>query len=227
MRLLDGRLVVEAVDLVEVDVIHAEPPQRRVDAVEEMLARQALVVRTVAHRQADLRGDDDLVALRELLQRAPGDLFADAARVHVRGVEEVDAALERAFDERPARRFVERPRMPLRRSVRHHAEADAGDFEPCRTESDVIHRVKSLQRSVGAVLLASWLASATAYHEDTEKDARSARGRDDLRDFVTSWFIREQISRPPARACRCARSNPSRGARPPLSAAETSRESLA
>src|SRR5262249_38087855 len=89
-----------------------------------------------------LRGDDDLVALRVFPQRTAGDLFADAARVHVRRVEEVDAAFDRAFDEGLAGGLVERPRMPLRRSVGHHAETDAGDFQACRTDPDVFHRQK-------------------------------------------------------------------------------------
>ena len=81
----------------------------------------------------------DLVALREVLQRAADDLLADAARVHVGGVEEVDAVLEGALDERPAGRLVQHPRPPRRRAVGHGAEAEPRDLQPRRAETDVVH----------------------------------------------------------------------------------------
>ena len=56
-------------------------------------------------------------------QGAAGDLLADAERVHVGGVEEVDAGLERAAKERLRRGLVEDPRPPLGRAVAHAAEA--------------------------------------------------------------------------------------------------------
>ena len=58
-------------------------------------------------------------------KRATDDLLARPERVHVRGVEEVDAELERPGDERPARLFVERPRMVAasRLAVAHASEA--------------------------------------------------------------------------------------------------------
>ena len=45
-----GVVVVPAVDLVEVDVIGAEPPQAGVDLGHDRLARQALAVGVLAHR---------------------------------------------------------------------------------------------------------------------------------------------------------------------------------
>ena len=70
-RLLDRGGGVHAVDLVEVDVVGAEPAQAVVDLGEDRLARQAGAVGSGAHRVADLRGDDDVVAVGEVL-RAPG-----------------------------------------------------------------------------------------------------------------------------------------------------------
>ena len=49
-RLLDRRRRVEAVDLVEVDIVHAEPAERIVDRVHDVLARQAALVGVLAHR---------------------------------------------------------------------------------------------------------------------------------------------------------------------------------
>ena len=50
-RLLERRLVVVAVRLVEVDVVGAQPPQRAVDRLQDVLARQAAVV-GARHRSA-------------------------------------------------------------------------------------------------------------------------------------------------------------------------------
>ena len=101
-RLLDRRVVVQAVDLVEIDVVHAEPAQAVVDLGHDRLARQAGAVRAGAHPAIDLGGDDDLVAAGEVLDRAAEDLLAVAERIAVRGVEEIDAGFERLLDERAA-----------------------------------------------------------------------------------------------------------------------------
>jgi hypothetical protein len=61
-RLLERRLVVVAVGLVEVDVVQAEAPQRGVDALPDVLAREADLVGTVAHRPVDLGEDLQPVA---------------------------------------------------------------------------------------------------------------------------------------------------------------------
>ena len=71
-RLLDRRIIVEAVDLIEIDIVDAEPGQAAVDAIHDVLARQAAVVDVGAHRHVDLGGDDHLVALGELLERLAG-----------------------------------------------------------------------------------------------------------------------------------------------------------
>ncbi len=146
-RLLDRRLVVPAMDLVEVDVIRAEPPQAGVDLDHDGLARKALAVGVRAHRVVDLGRDHDLVPSGEVAQGAADDLLARAVGIGVGGVEEVDAELEGSFDERPALFFVERPgmRASLRHPVAHAAEADARDLEAGLSEIDVFHQVVSCQ----------------------------------------------------------------------------------
>ena len=94
-RLLDRRVVVPAVDLVQVDVVGAEPAQAGVDLGHDRLARQPGAVRARAHPAVDLGGDHDFVAPREVGQRTADDLLAGAVRVDVGGVEEVDAQVER------------------------------------------------------------------------------------------------------------------------------------
>src|SRR4029077_14751301 len=98
------------------------------------------LVGAVAERIERLRGDDHLVAAGQLVERPPDNLFADAARVHVGGVEEVDAVLERADEERAAGGLVEDPRPPLRRAIGHRPETDARDLQARATEPNVIHR---------------------------------------------------------------------------------------
>ncbi len=75
-RLLDRHGVVEAMDLIEVDGLDAEPPQAALARLHDVLARQALPVRRVAHRPEHLRRDDDLVEIRHRPKRAPGHFFA-------------------------------------------------------------------------------------------------------------------------------------------------------
>ena len=99
-------------DLVEVDVVGAEPAQAGVDLGHDRLARQAARRSGPSRiRPMHLGGDTTSSRLGEILQRAADDLLARAVGIDVGGVEEVDAELERALDERPALLLVERPRM--------------------------------------------------------------------------------------------------------------------
>ena len=61
-RLLDRRVRVPAVDLVEVDVVGAQPAQRGVDRGQDVLAGQAAVVRAVRHGVEDLGREHVVVA---------------------------------------------------------------------------------------------------------------------------------------------------------------------
>src|SRR5688572_9953686 len=105
-----------------------------------MLARQAAIVRRAAHRKVRLGPDHDIVALREVANRAAQDLLRLAERVHVGDVEEVDALLERALDEWTALLFGEDPGAPCRVAVSHDAETDARNLDAGASEIDVLHR---------------------------------------------------------------------------------------
>src|SRR5882724_7913580 len=106
-----------------------------------MLAREPALVGIAAHRVEELGGDDHTVARRELLESAAGDLLADAERVHVGGIEEVDAELDGAPEERAALLFFEDPLAPFLRPVGHAAETDAGDLEAGGAEANVFHEL--------------------------------------------------------------------------------------
>jgi hypothetical protein len=74
--LIKRRVPVGEVHLVQVDVVGAEPPQRRVDGVEDVLAGQAAVPWPVAGDAVALGGDH--VALALAAQPAADDLLRSA-----------------------------------------------------------------------------------------------------------------------------------------------------
>src|SRR6185437_10671886 len=97
-------------NLIQIDVIGSKPAQAVIDGVVNMFARETALVRIVSHGMEDFGRDDDTVALRcEITQSAAEDLFAHSQRVHVGGIEEVDAKFQRALNERPALIFLQDP----------------------------------------------------------------------------------------------------------------------
>ncbi len=82
--------------------------------------------------------------------RRPGGDLARAAGVDVGRVEERDAALDRAPDDRLGGGFVEHPRTVGVVAVAHHPEAHAGDVQPGPAEADLVHQKSSLQEKSGA-----------------------------------------------------------------------------
>ena len=77
-RFLNRRVIVPAMDLVEVDVIGAESLQAGVDLSHDRLARQAGAIRAGAHPAIDLGGDHDLLAAGKILDCPAEDFFAAA-----------------------------------------------------------------------------------------------------------------------------------------------------
>ena len=96
-RLVERRLEVVAVALIEVDVVGAQARERCVDLLEDLFARQSVVVGV--HREVQLRREDVRVAGARG-QHLPEELLRAAGRVHVRGVDEVDADIEGRSDAR-------------------------------------------------------------------------------------------------------------------------------
>src|SRR5581483_7315113 len=123
--------VVPAMDLVQVHVIHAQPLQAGIDLLHDGFARQSSLVWAFAPVKVNLGGDDQFVALTEIANRAPDDLFAAAVGVSVRSVQEIDAALDRVANDGTALLLVERPGMrpSFGHSERHASQANAGHLE--------------------------------------------------------------------------------------------------
>jgi len=86
----------------------------------------------------DLRRDDEMVPA-DLLDRLPDDLLGMALPVHLRGVDEVHAALHAPDDRRDAVPVVH-VRPPVLPALLPHPEADAGDLDSAPPEPDALHR---------------------------------------------------------------------------------------
>src|SRR5215216_1534763 len=140
-RLLDGSLVVPAMDLVQVDVVRSKPLQAVVDLAEDCLAREPCAVWSFTHLAVQLGGDDDLVAICEVPQGTAEDLLAPSDGIHVRRIEEIDAKLKRLLDDRSAVLFVEHPLVdPTFRVPEPHApKTDSRHFHPGAAQLRVLH----------------------------------------------------------------------------------------
>ena len=107
-RLLERRVGIEPVRVEDVDVVEAHPLQALVEAVEQVLARAVVAVRTGPHVLAGLGRDHQLVAeRREVLAKIrPKLISARAVRrpVVVGQVEVRDAEVERPAQDRAAGR---------------------------------------------------------------------------------------------------------------------------
>jgi hypothetical protein len=90
--LFHRRPLVDGMDLIQVEVVGAEPPQARLARLDDVVARGAQVVRPVTHRTVQLGGQQDLAAARP--DRLAEDLLGQARGVDIRGIEEIDPALE-------------------------------------------------------------------------------------------------------------------------------------
>ena len=118
---------IEAVDLVEVDPVGVQPPQRVLDRADDPAARVAPLVRVLAHRVVELGREDDVVA-PAAGERLADDLLGLALPVDVGGVDEVDAGVERRVDD--ADRLVVVGVAP--RAEHHRAEAEVVTETPVR-----------------------------------------------------------------------------------------------
>src|ERR1700732_118272 len=77
----------------------------------------------------------------EPAQRPAEDLLARAERIEIRGVEKIDAGIERALDQRNGFVFLQHPRPPLLRTERETPERDARNLAARAAEIDVVHEM--------------------------------------------------------------------------------------
>src|ERR1700722_3516978 len=99
-RLLDGSVVVLAVQLEKVDRFDPEPLERAFRRFQKVLARRTVVIRTIAQRECRLGGNQHAISLA--LARLAQDLLGEAGRVDVGAVEQADPMIE-AYVDQPRR----------------------------------------------------------------------------------------------------------------------------
>jgi hypothetical protein len=125
-----GRVV--PVHLPQVDVVGAEPAQRRVQRAQQVAARAVAAAVTV-RSQAGLGGEHHLVARHEMVEQRADHRLGVAVAVHVGGV-----------DRRAARLQIE---LELGSGVvgvgvaspGHGAEGESGDRQPASAERSLLH----------------------------------------------------------------------------------------
>ena len=134
---LDRRVRVDAVLVVEVDVVGAEPLQRTLDRGADVRGTAVEVPRAAAGvgDEAELRRQHDLVAA--VLDGAADEFLVGVRPVDLGGVDERDAQVERPVD-RADRLGVVGARAGVGRGHPHGAQADPGHIEISKL--DVFHR---------------------------------------------------------------------------------------
>jgi hypothetical protein len=75
-RFFDWRLVIPAVDLIQVHVIGSETAQALIEFIKDFFAREALAIWLVAHHCVHLGGDDYGFAASMCTQKSSKNLFA-------------------------------------------------------------------------------------------------------------------------------------------------------
>ena len=130
----DRDVGVDAVLVVEVDRVDAEPSQRAVggllDGVGPAASRLAVGV-----DETELGRNDDLSADRS--QGLADELLVGERSVDLRGVEERDAELDGASDD--ADHLIAQVAFGDLPSEAHAAEPERGHFEPVRAECSLVH----------------------------------------------------------------------------------------
>src|SRR5271165_2674314 len=132
---LDRDAGVDAVLVEQVDVVGAQSSQRSFHRGPDVrrAAGQASLPAVVVEREAELRGDDDLVAYWR--ERLADDLLVGERAVHLSGVEEGDAPVDGGADERDALLAGGNGQVALAQA--HAAVADGRDLQPAAERSRV------------------------------------------------------------------------------------------
>ena len=145
-RLLDLDVRVDPVLVVEVDVVHPQALEGTVDGLADVLRRaidgaegRYVTGDCVVQVALELAGDHVLVALA--LDRPADQLLVGQWAVDLRGVQEIDAELQRSLDRRLG--FVQVD-LPIERGHAHAAKSNFRDLEVSKISS--LHFLPSLSR---------------------------------------------------------------------------------
>ncbi|GAA1728738.1 hypothetical protein GCM10009809_25410 [Isoptericola hypogeus] len=152
---LDGHVGVDAVLVEQVDPVGAQSPQRRVRDASDLLGPAVEAALPALDVEAELRGDDDLVA--DGLERLAHELLVDVRAVDLGGVDEGHTAVDR-----PAQDGDHVVTVAGVRAVglghAHGPEADRRDLEPL-SEGACVHGGASWRGQVSGARPAGWSPS--------------------------------------------------------------------
>ena len=139
--LLDVLVGLRPVDLVHVDDVDAQPAQAVLDLAADAGALEARDNLAFLVPAAFALGGDDGPATFELLERPAHDVFAVAEPVDRRGVEPVDAEIQRFVDRADREGVVLRTpaEFPVAAAHRPGTEADRGEVEVRAAELAELH----------------------------------------------------------------------------------------
>ena len=130
--LCQRRRMVFPVQIIDVDIVGAEPLQAFVGGLQHPAPRQAAPVGIVAHGIGELGGEHPVLPV--VGDGAADHVFRIAVRIGIGGIDEVDAGLARLGDDPRRGRLVGR-------SAEHHgAEADRRNFQAAAAELTIFHR---------------------------------------------------------------------------------------
>ena len=130
-RLLQRRRMVLLVQIIDVDVVGAEPLQAFVGRLQHPAPRQPAAIGIVADRVGEFCREDPVVPV--VGNGAADHLLGLAAIIGVRGVDEVDAGLARFRHDPRRRRLVGRP------AEHHGAQTDRRNLQAAAAELAVLH----------------------------------------------------------------------------------------
>ena len=99
---LDRCFIIPPMNLVEVHIVGLQPAEALVKFIKDRFARKSLAVRFVSHFAIQLRSDHDCFATDVRFHESSQHFLAGSGGVHVCGVEEIDAQIDRLTKERLA-----------------------------------------------------------------------------------------------------------------------------
>src|SRR5438552_4698070 len=140
-RLVEWRVLVIPVRLVEVDTVDLQTTERRLDRLQDVITAQDLV--SMPHVGAHFGRDDDVVVPSSLCDPASDDRFrfatlvsSDPPRIGVRRVDQVEAGADEGVEQPERHRLVRRPAEHIA------AQGERRDLESGITELASIHAEK-------------------------------------------------------------------------------------
>ena len=139
------RIGIQAVDLIDINVVQAQPFQAVVDFRHDILAGQAAAVGPArTHFKIDFRRHDDFIAVQTKIADIPaGDFLTGPHLIDIGRIEIIDAQFNGPLENGLAVFIIFRPREDAvflsRFTETHHTQANAGHVHPCIAKFYIFH----------------------------------------------------------------------------------------